>query len=622
MRFFSACPKDCYDSCSIWTDLDDKLYINGNKEHPVTNGFLCYKSKFFVDAYYSEKRVLYPMKAVGKKGEGKFERLEWNKALEIISDKIQETMDTYGPESILNVEYAGNKGLISYYFPQRFFNYLGTAKLLHSACDEAGARALEQLYGSFNSVDPLEILNSELIIYWGINSVWTNVHGYYLAKKSKAYMIAIDPLATETSKKADWHIKIKIGTDITLALGLANYIIKNKKYDKDFISLSTIGFDNFAAKVEKYSLDYTSSITGIKKEDIIALAELYLTKKSIIHIGYGFQRSLHGGDTVKAIAILPALLGNMNGLIYSLKNDLDYKYLAGSNDNRVLIKQSQLGRELKEKNIKFMFVYNSNPFATLPNQEALRDAVKNGLFIVVHDLFFTDSTDFADIVLPATTFFEQNDLVVSYFHNYINLNQKIVEPRGECKSNYELFTLLAKHMKLPDPALIESESEIISKVLSQLNINTEEFYNHGFAKIKVPNSSGKINFNYIDTDLKKNSIDGKFIFLSLTHIKSMHSQFNILTSFDTALRVNRNDALNLGIKDGDLIEVKSTAGALNMTAIISDDIPEGVVAAYKGAWPKLNDGKNINFVVEDLVQERYGSGTALQSTYVSIKKVR
>ncbi|MEM4058472.1 MAG: molybdopterin-dependent oxidoreductase, partial [Thermoplasmata archaeon] len=418
MRFFSACPKDCYDSCSIWTDLDDKLYINGNKEHPVTNGFLCYKSKFFVDAYYSEKRVLYPMKAVGKKGEGKFERLEWNKALEIISDKIQETMDTYGPESILNVEYAGNKGLISYYFPQRFFNYLGTAKLLHSACDEAGARALEQLYGSFNSVDPLEILNSELIIYWGINSVWTNVHGYYLAKKSKAYMIAIDPLATETSKKADWHIKIKIGTDITLALGLANYIIKNKKYDKDFISLSTIGFDNFAAKVEKYSLDYTSSITGIKKEDIIALAELYLTKKSIIHIGYGFQRSLHGGDTVKAIAILPALLGNMNGLIYSLKNDLDYKYLAGSNDNRVLIKQSQLGRELKEKNIKFMFVYNSNPFATLPNQEALRDAVKNGLFIVVHDLFFTDSTDFADIVLPATTFFEQNDLVVSYFHNY------------------------------------------------------------------------------------------------------------------------------------------------------------------------------------------------------------
>ncbi len=621
MRYFSACPKDCYDSCSIWTDLDDKLYINGNKEHPITNGFLCYKSKFFVDAYYSEKRVLYPMKAVGKKGEGKFERLEWNKALDIISDKIKETIDTYGPESILNVEYAGNKGLISYYFPQRFFNYLGTAKLSHSACDEAGGIALEQLYESYNSVDPLEILNSELIIYWGINSVWTNVHGYYLAKKSKASMIVIDPLVTETSKKADWHIKIKIGTDLALALGLANYIIKNKKYDENFINFSTIGFEDFAAKIEKYSLDYTSSITGIKKEDIEALAELYITKKSIIHIGYGFQRSLQGGDTVKAIAILPALLGNMNGFIYSLKTDFDHKYLAGSNPNRVTIKQSQLGRELKEKKIKFMFIYNTNPFATLPNQEALREAAKNDLFIVVHDLFFTDSTDFADIVLPATTFFEQNDLVVSYFHPYINLNQKVVEPRGECKSNYELFTLLAKHMNLPDPALIEPEPEIISNILRQLNIDTKEFYRHGFARIDVPNSSGKINFNYIDTDLELNHIPGKFIFLSLTHIKSMHSQFNILTSFDTALRVNRNDALNLGIKDGDLVNVKSTVGSLNMTAIISDDIPEGVVASYKGAWPKLNDGKNINFAVEDLVQKRYGSGTALQSTYISIKKV-
>ncbi|MGC8497076.1 MAG: molybdopterin-dependent oxidoreductase [Thermoplasmata archaeon] len=621
MRYFSACPKDCYDSCSIWTDIEDKLYISGNKEHPITNGFLCYKSKFFVDAYYSKKRVLYPMRAVGKKGEGKFERLEWNKALDIISDKIKETIDTYGPKSILNVEYAGNKGLISYYFPQRFFNYLGTAKLLHSICDEAGARALEQVYSSFNSVDPLDILNSELVIYWGINSVWTNVHGYYLTKKSKAFMVVIDPLVTETSKKADWHIKINIGTDIALALGLANYIIKNKKYDEHFISMSTIGFENFAAKIEKYSLDYTSSITGINKDDIVSLAELYLTKKSIIQIGYGFQRSLHGGDCVKAISILPALLGNMNGIIYSLNTDLDYKYLAGSNNDRVLIKQSQLGRELKDKNIKFMFVYNSNPFATLPNQETLREAAKSDLFIVVHDLFFTDSTDFADIVLPATTFFEQNDLVVSYFHNYINLNQKIVEPRGECKSNYELFTLLAKHMNLPDPALIEPESEIISKVLKQLNIDSKEFYSHGFARFNVPNSSGKINFNYIDTGMEQNLKDGKFIFLSLTHINSVNSQFNILTSFDTALRFNRNDALNLGIKDGEMVEVKSSTGSLNMAALISDDVPEGVVVSYKGAWPKLYDGKNVNFVVEDLVQERYGSGTALQSTHVSIKKL-
>lgn len=621
MRFFSACPKNCYDSCSIWTELDDKLSIHGNKEHPLTNGFLCYKSKFFVDAHYSEKRVLYPMKAVGKKGEGKFERISWNEALDIISKKIKDTIDTYGHDSILNVEYAGNEGLISYYFPQRFFNYLGTAKLLHTMCDEAGATAIEQVYGSFNSIDPLQILDSDLIIYWGMNPVWTNVHGYYLTKKSKAYMIVVDPLITETSKKADWHIKIKIGTDKILALGLANYIIENKKYDENFIDHLTVGFENFAAKVKKYSLDYTSFITDIKKADIVTLAELYLTKKSIIQMGYGFQRSLHGGDSVNAISILPALLGNRNGLIYSLKPDLDYKYLAGSNNNRAPIKQSQLGRELKDKNIKFMFVYNSNPFTSLPYQDAIRASAKSDLFIVVHDIFYTDSTDFADIVLPATTFFEHNDLVVSFFHDYINLNQKILEPRGEAKSNHELFTLLAKHMNLDDTALIEPEIHIISKVLEKSNIDLKKFYSQGFAKISVSHSYNKINFNFIDTDMEQNYLNDKFILLTLTNIKSVNSQFNILTPFDTALRVNRKDAEKLGVKDDDLVEITSITGSLNMKVIISDELPERVLVAYKGSWAKLNGGKNINFVVEDKVQDRYGFGTGLQSTHVSIKKI-
>jgi anaerobic selenocysteine-containing dehydrogenase len=243
------------------------------------------------------------------------------------------------------------------------------------------------------------------------------------------------------------------------------------------------------------------------------------------------------------------------------------------------------------------------------------------VFIVVHDIFYTDSTDFADIVLPATTFFEHNDLVVSYFHDYINLNQKIVEPRGEAKSNHELFTLLAKRMNLNDPSLYEPETQIISKLLEKLNIDVKKFYSKGFAKINIPHFYNKINFNFIDTDMKQKGPDDKFMLLTLTNIKAVNSQFNILTPFDTALRVNRKDAGKLGVKDDDLVELTSITGSLNMKVIVSDDLPEKVLMAYKGAWTKLNGGKNINFVVEDKVQDHYGFGSGLQSTYVSIKKI-
>ena len=220
---FLACPKDCFDSCSIIAKSGQNVTIKGNPEHPITSGFLCYKSKFFVDAELGGKRLKKALLRKGERGKGEFEEIDLEKAIEIVSKKMKETIEKYGASSILPVEYAGNRGLISYYFPRRFFNFIGSSKLNHSLCDEAGSKALKSLFGTSVGMDPENLKDMRMIIYWGMNPAWTNVHGWKLAKVSKAKIYVIDPLITESARGANEHIRIKPGTDIFLI-----YLILNR----------------------------------------------------------------------------------------------------------------------------------------------------------------------------------------------------------------------------------------------------------------------------------------------------------------------------------------------------------------------------------------------------------
>ncbi|MGC8663014.1 MAG: molybdopterin-dependent oxidoreductase [Thermoplasmata archaeon] len=611
MQFFSACPKDCYDSCSIITKVEDKINIYGNREHPITSGFLCLKSKHFVEAHLTENRLKKSLMRIGDRGDGKFKEIGLDTALNIVAERFKFILKKYGPDHILPIEYAGNKSLISYNFPHRLFNSLGTLKLNHSVCDESGGFALNDLIGTSTGLDPEDIKKSDLIVYWGINPTWTNIHGWVMAKNSKAKIYVIDPLKTESAKGADRHLMLKIGSDIHLIYGLLNLLSKSGQ-----------DIDKFEKIVKEFDIKKTSELTGLSENLIKEFADdLMNSKCPIIHMGYGFQRSKYGGLTIKAIETLLIFMQKPRNFIYNAEHNIDYEYLRGKNNNRISVNQANLGRELERLDVKLIFIYNTNPLVSLPNQNLLRKVLlEKDIFIVVHDLFLTDTARFADVVIPAESFFEYNDLVDSYYHDYLNLNQKIFDPPGDAISNHDLFVKLARKLNIEDDYLYESEDDIIKKILISLNINNEEIYKNGFARIQRKVDELKFNLDELYKELieYKPEEKGHFRLLSLTHIQGITSQHNNLYDYDTSVRMNVDDAKYYSIKNGDEIILENEYGSIKTSVKTDKSIPKGVLLIYKGSWPSIY-GWNVNFVVSDDVQKDYANGTALNSTFVNIR---
>ncbi len=613
MAYYSACPKDCYDSCSIITTFENNiLKITGNKNHPITSGFLCLKSKYFVDAHYNG-RALYPMERTGKKGSREFRRITWDYAFDIVSENIKKLIKEYGPESILPVEYAGNRGIISYHFPQRLFNQLGFAKLNHSICDEAGSLALKEIFGTSIGVDPEEIKNSKLVVCWGINPAWTNIHGWKMAKTSGAKIYVVDPLITESAKAADTHIRLKVGTDVDLLLTMLN-ILYEKGYE--------IG------PAEKYVFGYEpkkySKLIGVEEKRIREFVDdLINLKPMLIHVGYGFQRNLYGATAVKMIGYLLSVLGEEERFIYDAKHRIDYTYVSGRNDKRKIINQADLGKEILKNNIKMLIIYNHNPLVSISNQNLLRKVLSDeDIFVAVHDIYFTDTALYSDIFLPATTFFEQEDIVDSYYHDYLNYNQKIFNPAGEAKSNHDLFVEIAKKLDLKDPYLFEDEKSIIRNILRKAKIDEEEFFKNGFAKIERINTKIVPNLKSVLKDLEnyKKYDDKGFRLLSPTHLQGISSQHNNLYQFDTYAYMNPLDAFKMGIKDRDLVKIYNEFGSLKIRVKIDEKVQEKCIVIYKGSWPSIY-GWNVNFLTTDLTQENYGRVSAVNTTFVQIEKL-
>jgi len=583
------------------------------------------------------------MKRIGMKGEGKFKRISWDKALKEIVSRMKEIIRKYGPQAILHYEYAGHCGLLNYYFPLRFFNAIGASSIQHTICDSAGEEAIALHYGLRYGSFPKDILKSKMIVLWGINSAWTNLHGYTLvlkAKRNGAKIYVIDPVKTKTSKIGT-HLRPKVGSDAALALGVANYIIENNLYDEEFVEKYTFGFEKFKKHVKSFTLDKVSKITGLSKEEIINFAEDHANlKPNIIHIGYGMQRHLNGGEMVRAICLLPVLIGLHRGYIYcNGVRDFDIDYLAGKNLRKIperKINMVQLGKFLKSGEIKMIFIYGANPLVTLPNQNLVREAFQQeDLFVVVHDIFKTETADYADILLPATTFFETIDIHVSYWHEYISINEKAIEPLGEAKSNVELFKLLARYMGLKENELYEDEWEIIRNILAKskmIDFTLEELRSKGFAKLKtfpkdeyqIP--SGKIEF-YSQKAKQRGlnplpehvEIEGKYPICLLTprHRDILGSQFrNVMPSFEPIIEISVEDAAERNINDGDIVTVYNDLGEVTLKAKISDRVPKGVALAY--AFIKNMKGKCINILTIDETQI-YGGCSTFNSTFIEIR---
>src|SRR5499427_233116 len=452
----AACPHDCPDTCAMLVTVENgrAIMVRGDPDHPFTRGGLCVKVNNYEQRVYSPDRVLHPLKRSGPKGSGQFERVTWDAAMQMIRLSWTKIIDQYGPTAILPYSYLGTEGTLNgLNVGDAFFNKLGATISERTFCDSGSCTAYFMTIGPSPGMDPESFKYSKYIILWACNTISTNLHHWPFiaeAKKNGAKLVVIDPLKTRTAQEADWHISIRPGTDAALALGMMNVIIEQDLVDRDYVANYTLGFDELRDRVKAYPPEMVAKITGIPAQDIRTLAcEYATTQPRVIRIGVAIERHAGGGQTVRATACLPALVGawrHVGGGILQLpiwafpikwENLMRPDWIKPG--TRVL-NQWRLGPALTNEEqldppIKSLFVYNSNPAIVVPEQEKIIQGLKSeDLFTVVSEQFLTDTARYADIVLPATTQLEQLDIMFSWGHLYLSLNQQAIAPLGESVS--------------------------------------------------------------------------------------------------------------------------------------------------------------------------------------------
>ncbi|HHT9119798.1 MAG TPA: molybdopterin-containing oxidoreductase family protein [Candidatus Hypogeohydataceae bacterium YC41] len=677
----SVCSHDCPDTCSILSHVKGGrlVKVEGNPEHPVTRGFLCPKVRHYPERVYSTDRVLYPMKRVGPKGMGRFQRISWDEAVETIASHWKAIINREGPTAILPYYGSGTLGMVHGKLAgKRFFNRLGTLQLDRTICTKAGRIGYLYTMGTSEGADPRGIPHSKLVIAWGTNTFSTNVHQLPFlreAKKKGALYVVVNPFKVKGAEVADLFLQPKPGSDAALALGMMYVIIKEGLFDTDFVSNHTFGFEKLQKRVEEYTPDKVEKITGIEVERITEFARLYARRKpSFIYVGSGCQHHTNGGMTLRTLSCLPALVGTWGrpggGIFFPTSTifPVNWDYLEGENlrpNAPASFNMNRLGEILtnSKPGIKSLYVFNANPLAVLFNQnKLLAGLLRKDLFTVVHELFFTDTTHYADIVLPATTQFEQVDLHASYYHLSLQLNQQSIEPLGECKSNLETFQLLARAMGFYEPCFKQDSWGVIEEMLSVNHpalkgITLERLIKEGHAllNMEIPyvpfkdgrfsTSSGKIEFYskkmeaegldplpaYIPLEEGEEATPGLYeryplYFLtpsghSLLNSNFVNDPWHQNSDGRPTVIINPEEAESRGIKDGDLVRVFNNRGSCILWASVEDKVRPGVVVSMGQWWNHhYPGGKNANFTTPDFLADM-GGGSAFNTNLVQIEKV-
>ena len=548
----AACPHDCPDACGVLITVEDgrATKIQGDPGHPVTRGFLCAKVAKYLDRVYSQDRVLYPVRRVGAKGpraadtteagrrarstrscstqsrsfapgqpgaavstfsDQTWQRISWDEALYEITTRLRAIADEFGSEAILPYSYGGTLGTLNGgSMDRRFFHRLGASQLERTICSAAGEAGLKSVLGVKMGTEPEQFRHSKYIIAWASNIHGNNVHLWPFiteARRNGAKLVVIDPYRTRTAACADWYLPINPGTDAALALGMMHVIVGENLHDADYVSKYTLGFEQLREKVKEYPPERVAGWTGISEADIRRLAHEYATTRpAVIRLNYGVQRSERGGMATRTVAMLPCITGSWKevggGLQMSLSGAVDLNAAALKRPDLMktalgrearTLNMVELGRVLNTANdppVKALFVYNSNPAAVCPeHNEIVRGLMRADLFTVVHEQFFTDTTDYADIVLPATTFFEHKDLQKGYGHYYLQVSNQAIAPLGECRSNVGVFRALALRMGFEEECFRESVDEMI-----EVALDSSSAWLEGLSRERLEQGPVRLNF--------------------------------------------------------------------------------------------------------------------------------
>lgn len=673
----AVCPFDCPDTCAmlVTVDGDRAVAISGDPQHPFTRGFLCHKTARYLDRVYHRERLMHPLRRVGTKGEGRFERISWDTALNEIAQRLRSiSAGPHGPQAILPYSYCGTMGRIqSESLDRRFFHRLGASLLDRTICATAGFQGYCFTIGSGRGMDPEAFSESRFIINWGSNTAVTNSHLWVRmveAKKRGAKIVTIDPRRSETAARSDWHLAPRPGTDGALALGLMHVLFRDGWQDDDYLQTACLGAQELQQRVlADYPPTRVAELTGIATEDIERLAlEYATTTPAAIRINYGMQRHAGGGMAVRTIACLPAIVGAWrqraggillsSSAVFSLNmQDLQRPDLIPLSTRTINMNQldAALHNELPGPPVEALFVYNSNPAAICPNQQRVLTGLRrDDLFTVVVEQFPTDTVDYADIVLPATTQLEHLDLHHAYGHEWLQLNRPAIAPLGECRPNTDVFRELARRLGF-EPELFDVSDEQLARIalweeassapahMSGLTVDVlmhdgpqkiRTPSEHPFAAGQFPTPSGKcellcprladIGFDPLPTfippaESPQSAPDLAARYpLQLISPPTPHflnSTFGEIDSLrrsatEPELQLTPDDAAPRGIHDGSMIRIFNDRGSFLARARVGHFIRSGVVFAPSIWWNKHSPGRsNVNSTSSSRLADFAGGAT-------------
>jgi anaerobic selenocysteine-containing dehydrogenase len=683
----AACPHDCPDTCAILVTVEDGVAteVRGDPDHPTTAGVLCTKVSRYVDRTYHADRLLYPMRRVGRKGEGKFERISWDQALDEIAARLG-PIAARNPEAILPYSYCGTMGLVQgEAMAMRFFNKLGASQLDRTICAMAGFTGYKYTIGGSIGTDIEQFQDAKLIIIWGGNPIASNLHFWMRAQEAKrrgARLIAIDPYRSLTAEKCHQHIALLPGTDAALALGLMHVLIAEDLLDHDYIARHTLGFDELKARAAEWTPERTAATCGISAEEVIGLAREYgRTAKQgdpvAIRTNYGVQRVRGGGMAVRNIACLPALVGawrhaaggiqlSASGSFPADRAALQRPDLLEGRKPRT-INMTTIGDDLLKDSspgfgpkIEAVIVYNANPLAIAPDSaKVMQGFGREDLFTVVLEHFCTDSADYADILLPATTQLEHVDAHLAYGHLYMMANNAAIAPLGESRPNTEIFRLIAARMGFEDPCFAESDDEIAAQAFNAkdaraVHFDWESLKRKGWQKLAMPDApfaeggfptpSGKCEF--YSSSMLADGLDPvpayiapyesvasnpelaakyplamispparNFLNSTFVNVQSLRA-----TEGEPHLDIHPDDAAARGIGHGDMARIFNDRGSFVARARVTPKARRGLVVGLSVWWKKLaSDGKNANEVTSQRLTDM-GRAPTFYDTLVEVEK--
>jgi len=661
-----ACPHDCPDTCALEVAVENGVAVEiRGGDMPFTQSTLCTKVAKYLERTYSPERVLHPLKRVGRKGEGRFERISWDEALDTIAARFK-AIAAEDPQQILPSSYAGTMGLVNYAgMDRRFFNRLGASLLDRTLCASAGKAGVAITLGASVGPNAEHAVDARLIVIWGSNPIVSNLHFWTRCQEAKrrgAKLVIIDPRRNETAEKCHQHVALLPGTDGALALAMMHVIIGENLHDRDYVARHTVGFDRLAGRVRAWTPERAAAICGITAAEIVTLAREYAAAKpALIRLNYGMQRCHGGGMAARAITCLPALVGSWRhkagGALLSTAGFYGLNHRALERPDLIrgtprTINQSALGDALTSArpSVRAIYVYNNNPVAVCPDsRKVVAGFSREDLFCVVHDLFLTDTADFADIVLPATSQLEHHDIHPSYGHLYVLASQPAIAPVGESKPNAEVFRLLAKRMGFADACFDDSDEDLCRQALESSSpalkgIHWDGLKAAGWQRLAVPEApfaaggfptpSGKCEF-YSESAAKRgldplpdyvppyegptsNPALAKrypLAFISPPNRHFLNSSFANLEfarkeAGEPALEMHPDDAGMRGIAEGALVRIYNDRGEFTAVARINGRARPGVVNAPSVWWKKLSpDGRNANEVTSQALADLGGAAT-------------